>query len=605
LTETTPRILVASVGSVDPLVHDIGICLLFAGVLTVLFARFRIPTVAALLVAGILLGPETPGLEVDRQSISTIANLGLVLLLFLIGLEIDLRKIQASGRTLVVTGLLQFPLCVAFGWAASTLVARSGWVGLGGSYAPLYVGIMTAASSTLIVVRLLQERYQMDTTVGRVAVGILILQDIWSIVVLAAQPNFQSPRIGTVAFGFLGIGILCGLAVLLSRTVLPVALRWIARSPELQLVTAVGWCFAIGFLGTNLGAAAGFLGFPAPLSVSLEMGALIAGASLAAHPFSHHIVSKVAVVHDFFITLFFVALGVGIPRPEGTTVLLLAGFMAGIAVLARYVVFLPLLYVTGMDRRNAVVASTRLAQISEFCLVIAYLGKGLGHVDDRFVSAVIFAFVATALASPLLFDAGDAIHRRLGPVLRALGMRQPAEGGEKGPAVEKHEIVLLGFHRVASSLFHEMQKHHAALVPETLVVDFNAQIHPEIEKRGAKVHYGDLSSVESLKTSGIGAAKVAICTVPVELLRGTTNERLARVLRSLYPDLVIIANSVTVKGVREIYEAGADFVYVQRLETAVSLTPAVVSALAGEINEYRRRQEQLFGKAEARDEVLP
>jgi Kef-type K+ transport system membrane component KefB len=589
----------------DPLVRDVGLCLLLAGLLTVLFARFRIPTIAALIVAGVLVGPQTPGLVIDRENVSTIASLGLVLLLFLIGLEIDLRKLQASGRTLIVTGLLQFPLCVAFGWGAAALAAWSGWEGIVGRYAPLYIGITAAASSTLIVVRLLQDHYQLDTVVGRVAVGLLILQDIWAIVVLAAQPNFQSPQVGTIAWGFLGIGMLCGIAVLLSRTLIPLALRAIAHSPELVLVAAVGWCFAVGFIGTGLGAAAEAIGFHAPLSVSLEMGALIAGATLAAHPFSHHIVSKVAVVHDFFITLFFVALGAGIPRPDGATMLLLAGFMALVAVLARYVVFLPLLYLTGMDRRHSVIASTRLAQISEFCLVIAYLGQGLGHVDERFVSSVIFAFVATALASPLIFNAGDAIHRGIGPLLRLVGMKAPETGGAAESGEEKPEIALLGFHRVASSLLHELELQHPALVGKTLVVDFNAQLHPAIRRRGARAHYGDLSSFESLRTAGIADAKVAICTVADDLLRGTTNERLVRMLRSMSKEQVIIATSVTMSGVGDLYRAGADFVLLRRLETAKTLTTAIVAAMGGTITDHRLEHEESYGLAEERSEILP
>ncbi len=599
-----PAVL-ASAAGIDPLVHDIGLCLLVAGLLTVLFARFRIPTIAALLLSGVLLGPNTPGVVVDVHNIRTIANLGLVLLLFLIGIEMDLRKILASGRPLLLTGFLQFPLCVAFGWAAGEVAASAGLGGLGGSYAPLYVGFTAAASSTLIVVRLLQDRFQMDTVVGRVSVGVLILQDVWAIVILAAQPNFRSPQVGTALYGIAGIALLAGIAALMARFLLPTALRWIASSPELLLVAAVGWCFGLGFLGTSLGNLAALAGFHAPLGVSLEMGALIAGASLASHPLSHHVVSKVAVVHDFFITLFFVALGAGIPRPEGTTVLLLAGFLAAVAVLSRYAVFLPLLYFTGMDRRNAVVASTRLVPISEFCLVIAYLGQGLGHLDARFVSAVIFAFVITALAAPLVFDLGDRLHAALGGLLSVVGIRGAPGGGAAEPPREEHAVVFLGFHRVASSLFHEVEKHHPALLEETLVVDFNVGIHEEIRKRGAKTLYGDFSSVETLRAAGVDRAKVAICTIPDDILRGTTNLRLVQALRSLAPDLVIIVNSLKLSGVRELYEAGADYVYLRRVEAAVNLVPALVAALEGEIAAYRREQEEIYGGAGERDEVLP
>ncbi len=219
-------------GGLDPLVQDIGVCLVTSGLLAVLFTRLKLPDIAAFLAAGVLVGPIVGHVVTDAENIGTIADLGLILLLFVIGLEIDLRKLAASGRTLIVTGLLQFPLCVAFGFAFASLLAPVFPGPLRESYAPLYVGFATAASSTLLVVSLLQSGRQIDTQVGRIALGLLIFQDIWAIIVLAIQPNFESPELGPVATTFLGTAILIGIAAMLARYVLPFAFRWIARVPS-------------------------------------------------------------------------------------------------------------------------------------------------------------------------------------------------------------------------------------------------------------------------------------------------------------------------------------------------------------------------------------
>src|SRR5512134_3953886 len=202
-------------GAMPSLVHDIGYCVVLAGVLAIVFTRLKIPVIAAFLFAGVVVGPVGARLVTDPANIETISGLGLILLLFLIGLEIDFRKLLASGRVLILSGVLQYPLSVAFGFVITHLLI---WLGFGtqllgaGSYAPLYVGFVVAASSTLLVVKLFQESFELDTEVGRVSLGILIFQDIWAIAIIAVQPSFSDPEIVPILFSFLGIGVLALIA---------------------------------------------------------------------------------------------------------------------------------------------------------------------------------------------------------------------------------------------------------------------------------------------------------------------------------------------------------------------------------------------------------
>ena len=212
-----PANVLASGEGLPSLVRDIGICIMLAGVLAIAFTRMKIPEIAAYLAAGVLVGPVGAGMVTDPTNIETISELGLILLLYVIGLEIDLRKLLASGRILILSGLLQYPLCVLFGVVATKLLV---WLGIGGTllsdgYAPIYVGFILAASSTLLVVKLFQETFQLDTEAGRVALGLLIFQDIWAIVVIAIQPNFNAPEATPILLSFLGIAVLALLAGLL------------------------------------------------------------------------------------------------------------------------------------------------------------------------------------------------------------------------------------------------------------------------------------------------------------------------------------------------------------------------------------------------------
>ncbi len=596
----------AAGGDMPSLVHDIGISLLTAGGLGVIFTRLKIPSIAAFLLAGIIIGPIGLKLVTDPVNIDTIAQLGFIFLLFLIGLEIDFKRILSSGKAIIISGLAQYPLTILFGMGAVKLML---WAGIGGDllaeseYAAVYIGVIIAGSSTLLVVKLFQEHFELDTEPGRLALGMLIFQDIWVIVAILIQPNLENPELGMIGMSFLGIVLLSLFTVVVSMSVVGRAFSWIAKTPELTLLGALAWCFVVVFVGVNLDAILEYsYGRNFHMSVGSGMAALIAGASIANLPSSTEIITKVATVKDFFITLFFVALGVSIPAPENASVVVLAVALAVVAILARQLVFFPLFYWSGVDQRNAQVSAIRLAQISEFGLVIAFLGVKLGHLTPAFTSAVIFAFVITALATPFLYGRAYEVHGWIRPLLEKCGFKAPPEltlekGGE-------YKLALLGFHRDASSLLYNLQQHNPELVHETLVVDFNVALHGAIAATGAHVHYGDLSNSETLHHIGLNNARIIVCTIPDDLLRGINNRSLVRVARHINPDAVIIANAISLDQIGPIYQAGANYVYLSRFEAARALDEAVHEALNDRIDVYREKSSQQNWYSEDRREVL-
>ncbi len=599
--DATTVLAAGGAAELPTLVQDIGLALVVAGVLAVLFTRLRIPTVAAFLLAGVLLGPVGTGLITDLANIDTIAQLGLILLLFLIGLEIDVRSLLASGRTVLTSGALQYPLTAVFGFiVAQGLLLAVATAGLAGDYAALYVGLAVAASSTLLVVALFQQTFTLDTLAGRISLALLVFQDIWAIIVLALQPNLDDPKPGPILASFVGIGFLLALAWFIARVVLPIGFTWIAKQPATILVASLAWCFAIVLVGISLGPVwAGAFGSDPGLSVSAGMGALIAGATIANLPFSTEIIRQVSVVRDFFVTLFFVGIGMTIPAPDGFGTVLAAFGLAALAVLARYLVMLPLLHLTGLDRRTATVVSTKLAQISEFSLVIAFLGLQLGHIDAGLNAVIVFAFVITAVATPWLFRHADDVYEWLAPVLDRLGFRAPPE--QVGDSDEQYDLALLGVHRTASSLLHEIGASAPDLLGRTLVVDFNVGIHPRIAEMGPHVVYGDLTSPDTLRHAGVDKARVVLCTIPDEMLASASTRGVVEVVRDLCPHSSVIATATTFPEARGLYEAGADFVLVPRLDAARAALTAVEAALNGQIGDLRA---QIALEHQGRREVL-
>jgi hypothetical protein len=284
-------------------------------------------------------------------------------------------------------------------------------------------------------------------------------------------------------------------------------------------------------------------------------------------------------------------------------VLLGALGLAAVMFVLRYVVFLPLLYLNGLDRRHATTISTKLAQVSEFALVIAYLGLALGHIEAMLVSQVIFAFVLTAIVTPMLFKIADPLYYVLETPLHLIGIRDDHVEQEAEPE-QPPRLVFLGFHRLASSLLQDLQAIHPGLIQDTLVIDFNVAIHERIRARGPRVIYGDISNPSTLNHSGINEADVIICTISDDILKGITNLELTKQLRKIAPKAKILVNAVRLSDMPGIYEAGADYVFSWRTEAAIGVVPAMCAALNGDLDGFMEARRREFGDPAKRDEVL-
>ncbi|TMC81688.1 MAG: cation:proton antiporter, partial [Chloroflexi bacterium] len=309
------------------LLSSIGICVGFAALIAAVTWRFRQPLIIAYLATGVIIGPNI-GLRfiTNQESISTVAEIGLILLLFVIGLEIDLRKMSSGGAAVLLTGALQVPICVALGLAFFYLF---GVQNAPHNYALLYLAACMSLSSTLVVVKILNDKFELDTLPGRITLGVLVIQDLWAVGMLAVQPNLLNPNLVPL-LGSLWRGALLvvgGFAV--AKYVLPQLFRMVAKAPELVLVSALAWCFFLAGAASLIG-------------LSREVGALIAGVSLSTFPYNLDVVAKAVSIRDFFVTLFFVALGMQIQIPS--LYALEIALAASVFVIVSRLVVVPILY---------------------------------------------------------------------------------------------------------------------------------------------------------------------------------------------------------------------------------------------------------------------
>lgn len=525
------------------LLNDIGIAVLAATVLGLLAYWLKQPIILGYLIAGALVGPQIGfGWVHEQESIEIISEIGLVLLLFVIGLEMNLKELLASGRQLLVAGFGQFLICAVLGLA---LFASLGYGLKGNSSEGLYLALLCGLSSTAIVVKLLYDKGELDTLPGRLTLGILVIQDIYAIFILAFQPNFANPSIGPVLKAILGtVGLLAG-GFLVSKYVLRRIFLSIAMAPEMVLAVSAGWCVAVAAIATALG-------------LSKEMGALVAGISISAFPYSIHVTAKTLPLRDFFLTLFFMSLGMKIITPTWAMVGPVLG-IAAFAIASRFLSVYPLVLLSGGGRRAAFVTSINLAQISEFSLVIASLGVHYGHIGQQTVANIIYAMALTAVVSSYGIRFSHPLYLAFNLAMNRIRPQATAEGQQQ-PAAEGHDIAILGYHRGARAVVEAIERSQPSLLRRILVVDFNPVVLEELRAKGVAGLFGDISSLETLKHAHLDHAKVVLSTIPDLLLRGINNMGLVRMCKAVAPHAAIVATANDERHEQQLRSEGATFV---------------------------------------------
>ena len=458
---------------------------------------------------------------------------------------------------------------------------------LNGRLDALYLAIAAVLSSTVIIVKILYDKRELDTLAGRLTLGLLVLQDLFAILFLALQPNLQQPSFSIIAVSMGKVVFLVAAAFLVSKFLLPPLFRAKARVPELVLVGALAWCFIVAGLASWLG-------------LSREMGALIAGVALSTFPYTLDVAAKVTSLRDFFVTLFFVALGMKIPSP---TIPLLVGAigMAAFVIASRLVTVFPVLHGLRLGHRVSLLTAINLSQISEFSLVILILGLKSGHIDAATLDMGAYSFALMAVGSSYAVTRSDAMVRWASPLLLRMKLRDLDDTAVVAGEEKLPRVMLLGFFTTASSLLAEIERSRPEWVGDLAVLDFSPVVQERLRQRGVKVVYADISQRDTLHHAGVSRAEILICTLPDTILRGTNNLTLVRQLRELNPSAKIIATAESLAAVSALYAAGADYVNVPRVNDAAQLCAVLGGALDNTLPSLRAEQEQRLA---GRNEIL-
>jgi Kef-type K+ transport system membrane component KefB len=541
-------------GDAPPLMTYIAYALLCAGMLAMIINFIKQPLILGYLLGGVAVGPHVLNIIHSHEDISTLSSLGLIFLLFMVGLELNVKELLKMGKVVLVTGALQFPICAGLHICIFTGLAAAGLSFGEGNMATMYSGMVCGISSTMIVVKGLSVKCDTDSAPGRLTIGILIFQDIWAIIILAVQPNLDSPDIVIILKTFGMIAVLLAVAMLYAKFVMPAVLWSSSKNVELMLVLSLAWCFFVGCVAT--------LPF---IGLSFELASLIAGVALAAFPYSAEFNGKIKYIRDFFITLFFVGLGMQIPPPTfaavGTGVLI-----AAVVLVCRWIGIYSVVRLLGGRDSLAGVATINLSQVSEFALVICSLGMQFGHIEDDTLTIIIWTFAVLAVASSYFIDYNRAIWSRLAGCKSRLRRGQDASAAtpDDHDDHEEHDILILGFHKVAAGLLGAMHANEPQLLRRVHVVDCDEEILALLKERGVKSSYGDISSADVLEHVHHGDAKLVVSTISDSLLQDVTNMKMLKIGKQLWPEARCIMTAETRWQSDSLYKHGA--AYVLRVE---------------------------------------
>mmetsp|Transcript_84690 Transcript_84690/g.132307 ORF Transcript_84690/g.132307 Transcript_84690/m.132307 type:complete len:950 (+) Transcript_84690:21-2870(+) len=544
------------------LIVNIAYCTVSAGLIALIINILQQPLLLGYILGGIFVGPIGLKLIESAEAINTISELGLILLLFMIGLELDVSELLKMGKVVILTGFLQFPIC-AITHLVFFMVLNAIGISFGaGSYSVMYMAVCCGISSTMIVVKLLSEKMETDSAAGRLTIGVLIFQDMWAIVVMAIQPNLANINPLEILITFCMMAALLIIAFAYSKYILPAVFYQASESMELLLVLSLAWCFYICCIAL----------LPW-FNLSMELAALIAGVAMATFPYSAELNGKVKYIRDYFITLYFVSLGMQIPPISIGPILkalLVCLIVLPVRWLGLYTVIGTLDGCNLLDNRLAVVATMNLSEVSEFGLVLCSIGKGLGHVETDTFTILIWVFSILAVGASYFIKFNHAAYTLISKLTRKCKKKSEDEedhheDGHGHHDSHEHDIVLLGYSRTAAALVSEVRERSPLLQKRlhVIVQHGHAKKMKKLKDYGVSSGFADLGANDVLEHAlphGEYDIQLVIITQTNDELKGYTNldlmENIKKLKRCAKAKFICTASS----GSTELYENGADYV---------------------------------------------
>ncbi len=503
-------------------------------IVTCIIRLLKQPVIIGYILSGIIAGPVIFNIIDSTYTLNAFSQIGVALLLFFVGLNLNPKVIKDVGKVSLITGLGQVIFTTFIGFLIVKLLGFS-------TITSLYIAIALAFSSTIIIMKLLSDKKDLESLYGRISVGFLIIQDfiaIFILLIISSLNNgteLSSLAIETILKGIGGILIL----FLLTIYLLPKLTKVIAKSQEFLLLFSISWCFIIASVFYYL-------------NFSIEAGALLAGITLSMSPYHFEISSKMKPLRDFFLILFFIMLG---SQMIFSNILQNIWIILGLSffvLIGNPIIVMILMGLLGYTKRNSFLAGLTVAQISEFSLIVVALGVSVGHVSQEILSLVTAVGLITFAGSTYMIIYSNKIYPKLSKYLRIFEKRGKKVDEHKYHKDNDYKIILFGYNRIGFDVLESIKK----IKKKFLLIDYNPEIITKLSKEGYDCRYGDADDLELLNEINFNKTKMVISTIPLI----NTNLLIINKIREVNKKCVIAVVSHQIDEAERLYEQGATYV---------------------------------------------
>lgn len=512
---------------------ELSLVIVATAVVSLVMTLLRQPLILGYIIAGIIVGPVGLSLIHSKELFETFSTIGITLLLFIIGLGMNVSELRKLGRVVMLTALSSLVFIMSLGFGASTLLGY-------GTTESLIIGLALFFSSTIIILKLLSDKKEQNRLHGQIAIGVILIEDIVATIALLfvfagkTGGGFDSSQLvllGAKAFFLLTLLVIC------STKVLPKVARYMASSQELLFLFAIGWGFGIA----SLFELAGF---------SIEIGALFAGVSLASSPYVQEIASRLKPLRDFFIVLFFITLGQSMSVDNLNKAVVPAIILSLIVIIGKPIVISSTVGLLGYTKRVCFKAGVNLSQISEFSIVLVVLAAGSGIVRPELSAVITLVAIITIAVSTYLMKYDDELFVYFDKLKIGFLEKQAIKKDRR--LADSYPMVLLGYHHGG----HEFIRTFKQLGKRFLVIDYDPEVIDALEKQKINYLYGDITDIELLKEMNLEKSKLIVSTVPDH----DSNIFIVKFISSVNSEAILICYADNIHQATELYDLGASYV---------------------------------------------
>jgi Kef-type K+ transport system membrane component KefB len=537
-------ILLTQVPDNISILFEIGIMMIVAGILAFIFKLIKQPRIPAYIIAGIILGPLALGLIKNSQAIFSLSEIGVAFLLFFAGLEINLKNLKRVGKIATISGLIEISLMAII----SSIILIS-WHFK--NIELVYITLVVAFSSTMIVVKMLADKEELNTLHGRIVVGILLIQDIVAIIALTVLTT--NLTFGTIADSILKAGVFMIFAIIMSFISLPI-FRASAKSSELILIMSLSFLFLFVIAAYSLG-------------LSLVIGAFFAGVVLANSPFKTDIKGRIHPLRDFFGAILFVSLGIQLVLISKSYLSLFFILMFLILIIKPIVVLLSV-RIFGYTNRTAFLTGNSLGQSSEFALILLTQGLLLNQISQNLFSVLVFVTILTMSLSGYFFSYEAGLYKLFSFFPARVLNKIPTKKEELNYGLSnRKKIVIFGAHRMGTLILKKFDK----IKNEILIIDYNPDVIKSLIDKKIPCLYGDYANPEIIDKLKIINPEIIISTIPNK----EDNINLIEKTKKNNSKTIVVVVADRIHNALELYKKGADYVILPKVISGIQINEIV------------------------------